>query len=251
MESASRSFHNLWTIFKHEFSLYFISPIVYFIGAGWLCLAAAFFGAALVSFNEGLYDISMAPLFSPMAFLTIFIAPALTMRLLSEEVRAGTHELLFTAPVRDWEVVVGKWLAAWGVITVFIVVTFLYAGLLIWRGSPEIGMMIGGYIGLWLLCGAALAVGVFGSSLTQYQIVAFIASIGILVLLWVADYVSGIFTSPFWREVLSQMTMTSHYHSNMLSRGVIEWVDVAYFVGLMAISLFLATQILSTKRWRA
>jgi ABC-2 type transport system permease protein len=251
MQNIGRSLHNLWIIFKHEFSLYFISPIVYLIGAAWLCLAAIFFSLSLNAFNQGGYDVSMSPLFSPMAFLTIFIAPALTMRLLSEEYRTGTHELLFTAPVHDWEIVVGKWLAVWAVVSVFILITVLHAGLLIWRGSPDIGMMIAGYIGLWLACGAMLAVGVFASSLTQYQLVSFIISIGILVVLWVASAIAGLMSGSFWSDVLTQLTITTHYHDSMLSRGLIDPVDVAYFVSLMAISLFLATQILGTRRWRA
>ena len=251
MHNLGRSFHNLWTVFKHEFSVYFISPIVYWIGAGWLCLAGVFYAINLSGFNQGSYEISMAPLFSPMAFLTIFIAPALTMRLLAEEVHAGTYELLFTAPVRDWEVVTGKWLASWAVITTFILVTILHAGLLIWRGSPDVGVMISGYIGLWLVCGATLAIGVFASSLSQYQLVSFMISMGILVVLWVANAISGLISSPIAGDILGQLTIINHYHNTMLSRGLIDPVDITYFVGVMALFLFLATQILGTRRWRA
>jgi ABC-2 type transport system permease protein len=253
MQNIGRSLHNLWVIFKHEFSLYFVSPIIYFIGAGWLCLAGIFYALALSTMNQGSGEVSMAAMLSPMAFLTIFMAPALTMRLLAEEVRAGTHELLFTAPVREWEIVVGKWLAAWGVLTVFIVITFLYAGLLIWRGEPDLGVMAAGYIGLWLLCGATLAVGIFASALTQYQLVAFMVSIGILVLLWVASFVSSLplLSGQFWSELLNQLSITGHYHNTMLNQGLIDPVDVAYFVGMMAMFLFIATQILGTRRWRA
>ncbi|MBN1430222.1 MAG: ABC transporter permease subunit [Anaerolineae bacterium] len=251
MPNIGRSFHNLWTVFKHEFSVYFISPIIYWIGAGWLCLAGVFYSNSLGFYNQGTYEVSMSSLFSPMAFLTIFIAPALTMRLLAEEVHAGTHELLFTAPVRDWEVVVGKWLASWAVMSSFILVTFLHAGLLIWRGSPNIAVMITGYIGLWLVCGATLAIGVFASSLSQYQLVSFMISMGTLVLLWVAGAVSSLISNSLLSEAINQLTITNHYHNTMLNLGLVDPIDVAYFVGVMALFLFLATQILGTRRWRA
>ncbi|HEC23694.1 MAG TPA: hypothetical protein ENI95_12350 [Chloroflexi bacterium] len=251
MKSVTRSLFALWVIFKHEFSLYFISPIVYFIGAAWLFFAGLFFSLSFTNFNTGLGEPSMISTLSPLAFLMIFIAPALTMRLLAEEIRTGTHELLFTAPVRDWEIVVGKWLGAWGVVTIFILLTLPYSFLLVWRGSPDQGMILTGYLGLWLLSGAVLGVGVFASSLTQYQLVAFMVSMAILIFLWVSDAVVSLINNPLVGDILRELTITSHYHQTMLTRGLIDPVDVAYFVALMAVSLFLATQTLGTRRWRA
>src|SRR5215212_7457826 len=130
MEGISRSLHTLWTIFKQEFSLYWISPIAYIVGAIWLFFSGVFFSYYLSQLNQSSgfsFFGSMSPnealtgTLSPMAFLLMFLAPALTMRLVSEEIRSGTHELLLTSPIRDWEIIVGKWLGAWGVFTVFIV----------------------------------------------------------------------------------------------------------------------------------
>lgn len=250
MQSIGRSLHTMWTIFKHEFSLFFISPIVYLIGAVWLLLAGFFFAFSLMNFNQGFAEPSMQNMLQPMVFLMVFIAPALTMRLVSEETRTGTHELLLTSPIRDWEVIVGKFLGVWAVFTVFVLITLLYPLLLIWRGSPETGLIISGYLGLWLLSGATLAIGVFSSSLTQYQPVAFMVSMGVLLFLWLADAAAQLITNNVVGQVLSEFSLTAHYRS-LVQRALIDPVDIAYFIGIMTMMLFLATQILSSRRWRA
>ncbi|MBN1309770.1 MAG: ABC transporter permease subunit [Anaerolineae bacterium] len=251
MHSVGRSFHNLWTVFRVEFTLFFVSPIVYFVGGVWLLFFGVFFLISLAAFNQG-YEPTMAYMLNTMAFLVMFIVPALTMRLVAEEVRQGTHELLLTAPVRDWEVIVGKWLAVWGVMTVFILVSFVYPLFLILRGNPDLGLMASGYLVFWLWNGAVLAVGVLASSLTQYQLVAFIVGEGISLLLFLANALSSssLIKSELVNNVLSALTLSSH-QTSMLDRGLIDPVDITYFVGLMAVFLFLATQMLGTRRWRA
>jgi ABC-2 type transport system permease protein len=250
MRGIGRSLHTLWTIFKHEFALFFVSPIVYLVGAIWLLLAGFFFVIPLGDINQGFAEPSMQYMLQPMVFLMLFVAPALTMRLVSEEVRAGTHELLLTSPIRDWEVIVGKWLGVWAVFTVFILITLLYPFLLVWRGSPEQGLIITGYLGLWLLSGATFAIGILASSLTQYQPVAFMIGMGFLIFFWLSDAVPRLVTNNFMADVLGQLSLTAHYR-NMVQRALLDPVDIAYFVGLTAIFLFLAAQILSTRRWRA
>jgi ABC-2 type transport system permease protein len=250
MQGVGRSLHTLWTIFKHEFALFFVSPIVYIVGAIWLLFAGFFFVNPLGYINQGLAEPSMQYMLQPIIFLMLFVAPALTMRLVSEEMRAGTHELLLTSPIRDWEVIVGKWLGVWAVFTVFILITLLYPFLLVWRGSPEQGLIITGYLGLWLLSGATFAVGVFASSLTQHQPVAFMIGMGFLLFFYLSDAVTGLVPYNFLADVLGQLPLTAHY-SNMVQRALLDPVDIAYFVGLAAIFLFLAAQILSSRRWRA
>lgn len=251
-QGIGRSFHNLWTIFKAEFNLYFISPIVYFVGAVWLFFFGVFFAGPLPYFNRGEGEPTMSYTLGTMAFLVMFIVPALTMRLISEEIRQGTHELLFTMPVRDWEIVVGKWLSAWGVMTVFTLISFIYPLLLIWRGSPQLSIIITGYLSFWLWSGTVAAIGVLASALTQYQLVAFIVGEGAALFFFLADNVSsfGLINNQTVNEILSTLAMSTH-QTSMLQRGLIDPVDIAYFVGGMAIFLFLATQLLGTRRWRA
>lgn len=250
MPEIARSLRTLWLIFKHEFNLYFVSPIVYLIGAVWLFLAGGFFSLSLVTMNEGFAEPSMIGMLSPMVFLMIFIAPALTMRLISEELRTGTHELLFTAPVRDWEIVLGKWLAVWAVFTVFILATAAQPAILLLRGNPDPGLILTGYLGLWLMGGATLAIGVLASATTQYQLVSFMITMGILIVLWLAQVVTRVFNNMTINDILREISITSHFQ-NMVNRALINPLDIAYFIGLIVIALFLATQALSTRRWSA
>ena len=248
MTGFTRSLRALWVIFKQELSLYFVSPIVYLIGAVWLFLAGGFFSLSLNFMNQGMQPPNMQGMLMPMVFLMMFVAPALTMRLVADELRAGTHELLFTLPVRDWEIIVGKWLAVWAVYTIFVLVTLIFPFILTSRGNPDQGLIMTGYLGLWLFGAGALAVGVFASSLTQYQAISFMITMGILLFLWLSNSVAGIFNNADISSVLREVSLTDHYQS-MVSRAVINPLDIVYFIGLIAIFLFLATQVLSTRRW--
>jgi ABC-2 type transport system permease protein len=248
MQGIGRSLRAVWVILKHDFNLYFQSPIVYLIGAVWLFLAGGFFSLSLSYINQGVMEPSIQSMLDPMVFLMIFIAPALTMRLVSEELRAGTHELLFTAPVRDWEVIVGKWLAVWAVFSIFILLTAPMPFILVMRGNPDQGLILTGYLGLWLMGGATLAIGVLASSLTQYQLIAFMISLGTFVFLWVAQGVTQFINNETLLDVFSEISFIPHYQ-NLIDRAIIDPVDIAYFVGMIAIALFLATQMLSTRRW--
>lgn len=266
MEGITRSLHTVWTIAKEEFNLYWVSPIAYLVGAVWLFFSGLFFALLLQDLNQGGMFGAAAPemrgVLSNMAFLIVFLAPALTMRLVADEIRSGTHELLMTAPVRDWEIILGKWLGVWGVFTVFILISLLYPAVLIWRGSPDVALLITSYLGYWLWAGTVLAVGVLASAVTQFQLVAFILGLfGTLILFLAgifADIVSQLVTavapnSPASAvsEVFYQLSVRTHYFDTMLQRGLIEWVDIAYFAGVIAICLFVATQMLSSRRWRA
>ncbi|NDJ54842.1 MAG: ABC transporter permease subunit [Chloroflexi bacterium] len=247
---VAQSARNLWTIFRHEFSLYFGSPIVYFIGALWFLFVGVFFSISVASFNQGA-PLTMDNTISTMGFLAIFIAPGLTMRLISEEMRTGTHELLLTAPVRDWEVVVGKWLGAWGVLTVFVLISLIFPLILTFLGSPDGGDILTAYIGLWLLWGMALAIGVMASAMTPYQIIAFIISLALLIGLWLAQAVFNFIPNPLIQEIASEATIFSHFQNTMVQRGIIQVENLVYFIGVIAIALFLATNFLGTRRWRA
>src|SRR5574341_96163 len=212
MQGINRSLHAIWTITRREFGMFFVSPVV---------------------------------------FLMMFVAPALTMRLIAEENRSGTHELLETAPVHDWEIVVGKWLAVWGAFTSFMLMTLFYAAILAWRGNPDGASMFTGYLGLWLMAGASFAIGVLASSLTQYQPIAFMVSMGTILMLWLSDVLlARLFTSPLLTGILTELSLQSHYR-NLIQRALIDPVDIAYFIGVIAVSLFFASQTLNSRRWRA
>ncbi len=247
---TNQPLHGLWAVFKQELSLYFATPLVYLIGAVWFFFAGGFFSLTLYNINMFGGELTLAGVLSVLVYLMIFIGPALTMKLLSDEYRAGTHEILFTSPIHDWEIVVGKWLASFTVFTLFMAISFIFPIILIIKGNPDITLILTGYLGLWLMAGAVLAIGTFASSLTQYQLVSFMIGFGILLFLWLSEIGASLVNNQTVKDAFSQLSLISHYES-LIARAVIDPVDLAYFIGIMILSLFMSTQVLSTRRWNA
>ena len=159
---------NIWTIAVKELRSYFVSPIGYVTLAFWLFGVGLFFALGVLQSQQA----AMQDWFSTIEVLLLFIGPALTMRLLAEEQGTGTWELLMTSPVREWEVVLGKFLGATIFWLVMIVATFFYPLILRLLGNPDMGPIFSGYLGLFLMGTAFLAIGVFTSSLSGNQIIA-------------------------------------------------------------------------------
>src|SRR5579875_374292 len=172
---------NIVAIARRELMSYYGSFLFYVVTAAFLVITGFFF-AVTVAFSR---SAQVAPLFQTMYTIMLLVAPILTMRLLAEEQRTGTIELLLTSPVRDAELVLGKFLAGLGLLVSMLVLTGFYPLLLALYGNPDRGGIIGGYLGALLFGGLAIAVGLFTSSLTQNQIVAAVLSFAILLLLWV------------------------------------------------------------------
>ena len=243
--------NNVWVIAKREFSHYFSSMLAY---------ATAFFlflvvGILFFISNWGLAQQGAPPdtqsLFGPFAFLMLFAAPALTMRLLSEEQKTGTLELLLTAPLHDWELVMGKWLGAFGFMIVLILVSIGFPFTLHALTQPigiETGPAIAGYLGLTLMVGAMLAVGLMVSAITEQQIIALLLSFAVLVALWILSVPSQSFPGAVG-DVLAYLGMSNRFYDNFY-RGVIQTTDIVYFVSLIVAPLFIATQLVSSRRWR-
>lgn len=250
MATIGLSLHNLWTIFKHEVSMFFVSPLVYLIGAGWFFLGSIAFNVYFGFFNSGQSEPTMGGVVNFLAYLLAFFAPAITMRLIAEEINAGTHELLLTAPLRDWEIVTGKWLAAWAVFTVYTLLTGLYGLFLLWRGNPDTGLLLAAYLSLWLTGGTMLAVGVFASSLTRYQAVSYIIGLILLLFLTFVRYLGSLIPNEVISQAISALTI-SYHQGKLTGQGVLDWNDIIYFVGLASIFLMMATQVLSSRRWRS
>ncbi len=236
---------NLWTITWRELKTYFASPVAYVVSALFLVVNGYLFAFILLNGREA----SLRGVFSNTTFILLLLAPALTMRLLAEEQRLGTIELLLTAPVRDWQVVVGKF---FGSLILFVVMllgpTLYYVLILSVFGHPDYGPIITGYVGVLLLGASFLAIGVFASALTQNQIVAYFIGIAVLIMLWIADAGSSFAGDNFFGTALSYIAVTRHY--NDFFGGVISTTDVVYAFSVIAVSLFIATQMLQTRRWR-
>jgi ABC-2 type transport system permease protein len=232
----------VWAIMRKEMRSYFNSFIPYALAAFYLIINGIFFAGGLLFGGEA----SMRSLFPTMAILLLFVLPFLTMRLLAEEEASGTVELLLTAPVRDWEVVVGKYLAALVVLLVMLALTLWFPFLLFRFGNPDPLPLLSGYLGLILLGAVIVAVGTFASSLTRHQVVAGLIAFVLLLVLWVVDFAAGLV--PLLRDLISRLTLNGRAQD--LWRGVIDTRDVVYFVSLIAVMLFLTTLVVQSRRWR-
>ena len=234
---------NTTTIALREFKSYLASPTAYVVTGIFLLLAGFLFSISPTTYNEtslrGLWG-----LWGVMGLL--LIAAVLTMRLLAEEKKMGTLELLLTAPVRDSEVIAGKFLGSLGILTVMLALTFYYPILLMWFGDPDWGPIVTSYLGLFLLGGASLAVGLFASSLTSNQIVAAVVAGGILFALWFAGMAADLIPEALG-EVISYLSFSSHFSSFM--RGVIDTRGIIYYLSITALFLFLAIRSFESSRW--
>jgi len=236
---------NVWTIASRELNSYFVSPVAYVVSAAFLLITGVLFSLIITSTMQA----SLAGAFSNITIILILVAPILTMKLLAEEQRMGTLELLLTSPVHDWQVVVGKYL---GSLILFVVMllapTLLYVVLLIAFGKPDYGPILSSYLGLLLLGGAFLSVGVLASSLTQNQVVAGFLGIVALLMMWIADALSRIVGGGAIGDALTYLAITQHY--NDFLSGAIATQNIIYPLSVIAVSLFIATQVLQTRRWR-
>jgi ABC-2 type transport system permease protein len=239
---------NILVIAKRELNSYFVSPIAYVAIAVYLVVAGFIFWLEITSMALGGAPPSLQGQFSTMAFLWLIFAPPLTMRLLAEEQRMGTLEILLTSPVRDWEVVLGKFAASLGVLLLTIVITLAYGLILMSYGNPDLGPMAAGYLGLFLTGGALLSIGVLASAVTQNQVVAAVFAFVINLLLWVISAAGQAASSSTVTQVLNQLGFFEHTLN--FWRGVIDTNDIVYFVSVMALTLFIAARVLETRRWR-
>ena len=235
---------NITAIAWKEIRSFFNSPIAYIVALVYLGITGYFFVNSIsVPFPEA----HVRGYLEPSTFILVLFAPALTMRLLSEEQKLGTFELLLTSPVRDWEVVIGKYLAA----TVFFVftlgLTLYYYVLMQWFGNPDTGPVFTGYLGMLLMGMASLAVGLLASSLTSNQIVAAMVGFGMLLLLSVIHLVSNAVTGLPSR-ILQALSMNTHFED--FAQGVINTADLAYYISMTVLFLFLTVRILESRRWR-
>ncbi len=236
---------NMLIIARRELGAFFASPIAYLVTAGFLAIAGYFFSAILILSRQA----TMQFVFGNTVVVLLFIAPLLAMRLLSEEQRSGTIELLMTSPVRDWQVIWGKWLAAFVLFLVMMLFTGLYV-VVLWRlGNPDYGPIMSGYLGMLLLGGALLALGTLTSAVTQNQIVAAVLGVALTVLLYVAGAMTGVAgADSLVGRFFGYLALSEHFSD--FTRGVVDTTHVVFFLSVIAGALYLATRALETRRWR-
>ncbi len=249
--------HNIWTIAKREYQLYFASPVAYMLAFFLLLILGLFFYASVsyavnpIGMQSGFVP-RVDSILQPLGVLLVLLTPALTTRLLAEERRLGTIELLMTAPVRDWELVVGKWLGAMLLLLTFMAITLIFPLILNQMVSPGIdqGPLITGYLGLILLSASIIAVGVLISSFFSNQISAFITTMGVVIFLWwiitvIVQVAGALGSAPSW---LGYLDYSGHFYDNFL-RGVLDLRDVVYYLSITVLALFFGSLSVEARRW--
>jgi ABC-2 type transport system permease protein len=235
---------NTFIIARKELRSYFTSPMAYIIMAIFLAGTGFFFSSSLATYNEtSLRGFLGNPYYIVILLLLIAV---LTMRLLAEEKKLGTIELLLTAPVRDSEIIFGKFLGSLGIIVLMLVLTFYYPVLLIVFGDPDFGPIASGYLGLFLLTCATLAIGIFASSLTSNQIVAAVVGGAILLVLWFLGSVTTYLPQALG-NVVGYISLSNYFSSFII--GVIDTRGVIYYLSVTALFLFLAIRTVEHSRW--
>ena len=253
---------NIWVICRKELRSYFVSPVAYVLFVmfalifGWFFwnMLGAFVFYSMASQMRGemtpmnVNEQILRQLLGNMNVVGLFFIPVITMRLFAEEKRNGTIELLATSPIQDFEVILGKWLAAVALYAGMLLLTGVNLAFVFKYGNPDWKPMAVGYLGLLLQASALLAIGTFISSLTKNQIIAGAASFGVCLLVFVLGWASAYETST-WAQVLSYMSVTSHMES--FTKGVLDSKDAVYYVTVIFLGLFLTARSLESLRWRS
>ena len=245
---------NIWTIARREYKHYFISPIAYIVAFTIILSVGIVFALNILQANQpgqyGGYAPDTRIITGPMIFLFVLSAPALTMRLLAEEQRTGTMETLLTAPLRDWELVTGKWLGAFLFMLTLIAITLIFSFILHQVITPGIdqGLMISSYHGVILVIAAFLGIGVGISALFSNQLAAFFTTLITLVILWwLIGAPANLF--PAGSDLFRYLDMQGHFYDT-LNRGIINLSDVIYYLSLTALGLFTGSMAVEIRRWR-
>lgn len=254
----------LWAVYKRETALYFKSFIAYGITFALMFFVGVFFQATLASVK--LSSASGAGGGPPAAdlaasnlnifiFLLFLISPLLSMRLLSEEAREGTLEVLMTLPMGEWAFIIGKFLAVWTFYTFILALTLVHVLMLGTLGPINLGVFFVAYLGAWLYGGTTLALCLIWSAITEDQLVAAFLGATTVLVLFLADQIGPLISSSnaavgFFADTVRELGLRSHFHSTMLD-GLLRAEDIAYHVLMISVSLFITTLIVGTRRWRA
>lgn len=252
---------NILAIAQKELKGYFASPIAYIVLGFFALMFGYFYYALVVFFNQqsmrmagmgggpamNVNDQLIRPVFLNMSVVLLFVLPMLTMRTYSEEKRSGTIELLLTAPLTDFQIIMGKFLGAMALYTAMLAVTLIHVGVLFAFGNPEWKPIASGYLGIFLLGGCFVALGLLISSLTRNQVVAGMVTFAVFLMLWVINWVAQ-FTGPTTQAVLNYLSITDHLDD--FTRGIIDTKHLVYYLSFIAFGLFLTARSVDTERWR-
>jgi ABC-2 type transport system permease protein len=253
---------NIWIICRKELKSYFSSPIAYGLMVFFAFIAGYFFYAATAIFVSRSVESQMMgrsmpmdlnewiirPVLMNVSVIGLFLIPMITMRVFAEEKRSGTMELLVTSPVRDLEIILGKWLGALIMYACILGISFLNILILFAYGTPDWRPLLVGYFGLLLQGGCLLAIGTFISTTTRNQIIAGVGTFAICLLLWVLDWVTA-FETGTAAKVISYLSVVQHFEP--FSKGVLDTKDIIFYLSFIFFGLFLTARSMESLRWRS
>jgi ABC-2 type transport system permease protein len=234
---------NVMAVAEREIRSYFVSPVAWVVTAMFIAMWGFLFGIIIPGSREA----NLRPVLSNFSVTFLLAGPLLTMRLLAEEARTGTLELLLTQPLREVELVLGKYLGSVFFLVVMLVATFYFPILLQAFGNPDKGPMVTGYIGVLLQGMSFLAIGLMASALTQNQIIAAVLTFVSLLMLWLSDALSRILGGTA-AQVAQYVSITKRFED--MPRGILDTKDVVFFLSIIVACLFITTQIIAARRWR-
>jgi len=247
---------NIWIIAKREYNHYFISPIAYVVAFMILLTTGIIFAINIFYFIQNAFQAfgqvpDISPITGAFGFLLVLSIPAITMRLLADEARMGTLELLLTAPVRDFELVAGKWLGGLLFMLTILAVTLVYPLILNNLVTPGIDqqLVISSYLGVILVTASFLALGVGISAVFTNQIAAFFVTLSTFVFLWWLIGFPAQVLQGTASEIFRYLDMKTHFY-DALNIGNIKLSDLVYFFSLIALGLFTGTTAVEIRRWR-
>jgi ABC-2 type transport system permease protein len=242
--SLATSLNHVTLIASKELKTYFASWMAYALIAVYLLIGGFLFWVIVTRTATSL---QLSPLFQELAVILMFIVPLLTMRLLSEEKSTGTVELLFTSPVTDWQVVLGKFFGVFGVHTMMLLLTSHFPIMLFRWGSVDKGIIWSSYLSLWLVGGVFLSVGLWASSLSDSQVVSGFITFGALLALWLINYF-GFNAQNLFGDFCRELSVLSHLDD--MTSGVIDTRNLIYTLSFTGFFLFWTKQVLESRKWK-
>jgi len=254
--------NNVWAVCKKEVKSYFTSPIAYVAITVFLVLSGFFFQSLMWWFNTqsmqmarnpqyyqqlNINQMVYSPLFHNISIVLLLMIPLITMRLFADEKRIKTDELLYTSPISINQIILGKYFASLLVLLAMLCLNGLLSLFTFAFGNPELVPILNGYLGLFLMGAAFMAIGIFFSSLTENQIVAAVLTFGALLLFWILNWASYS-AAGMWRDVLNYLSFFQHFDD--MTRGILDTTDLVYYFSMVFFGLFLTHSVIQSRRWR-
>jgi ABC-2 type transport system permease protein len=234
---------NMWAVCRKELQLFFFSPVAWILLFAFSLILGYYFFMFVYQVRDA---VAVMPyLFNVFTVLILFATPFYTMRLLAEEKRSGTIDVLWSLPLTDLEIAAGKFLGSFLFYLILISITLAYSLFLLAVGRPDIGMLFANYLGVVLVGAVFISFGLLASSVSRNQIIAAMLTFLILMFFWLLDWIAGSFQG-WGQQVLAFLSLTGHFAS--FSKGVLSLTDFVYLLSLVALNVFLTSRVLGTRR---